>query len=242
MTIVPDGEPTLDLNLGELINLLKPLGIRIAVIQNSSLIWREEVRNALLKADWVSLKVDSTRQDTWKRIDRPHGSLQLKEILKGMKDFAEAYEGELVTETMLVQGLNDDTENLTQTAEYISQLNPTNAYIGIPTRPPAESWVKPPNEETLNKAYHIYESRIKNVEFLIGYEGNAFASSGNIEEDLLSITAVHPMREDAVAKLLDRNNSEGSAVTKLIEEKLLIELDYMGHRFYMRRLQTRDTP
>jgi wyosine [tRNA(Phe)-imidazoG37] synthetase (radical SAM superfamily) len=211
------------------------------VIQNSSLIWREEVRNALLKADWVSLKVDSTIQNTWKRIDRPHGSLQLKEILKGMKDFAEAYEGELVTETMLVQGLNDDTEDLTQTAEFISQLNPANAYIGIPTRPPAESWVKPQNEETLNKAYHLFESRIKKVEFIIGYEGNAFASSGKIEEDLLSITAVHPMREDAVAELLKRNSSEWSAVTKLIEEKLLIELEYMDHRFYMRRLQTRDS-
>lgn len=38
LTFVPDGEPTLDINLGIEIDLLKDLGIKIAVITNSSLI------------------------------------------------------------------------------------------------------------------------------------------------------------------------------------------------------------
>ena len=59
LTIVSDGEPTLDANLGRMIELLRPLGIKIAVITNASLIWREDVRSELKKADWVSLKVDS---------------------------------------------------------------------------------------------------------------------------------------------------------------------------------------
>jgi wyosine [tRNA(Phe)-imidazoG37] synthetase (radical SAM superfamily) len=36
LTFVPDGEPTLDVNLGNEIELLKTLGIKIAVITNSS--------------------------------------------------------------------------------------------------------------------------------------------------------------------------------------------------------------
>ena len=59
LTFVPDGEPTLDINLGNEIELLKPLGIKIAVISNASLIWQEQVRDDLRKADWVSLKVAS---------------------------------------------------------------------------------------------------------------------------------------------------------------------------------------
>ena len=43
LTFVPDGEPTLDINLGREIELLRPLGIKVAVISNSSLIWREDV-------------------------------------------------------------------------------------------------------------------------------------------------------------------------------------------------------
>ncbi|GAH79790.1 unnamed protein product, partial [marine sediment metagenome] len=48
LTFVPDGEPTLDKNLGRTIELLKPPGIKIAVITNGSLIWREDVREELM--------------------------------------------------------------------------------------------------------------------------------------------------------------------------------------------------
>ena len=59
LTFVPDGEPTLDANLGKEIDMLKPLGIKMAVISNASLIWDESVREDLKKADWVSVKVDA---------------------------------------------------------------------------------------------------------------------------------------------------------------------------------------
>ena len=52
LTFVSDGEPTLDCNLGKEIELLKSFGIKIAVITNASLIWREDVRQDLQKADW----------------------------------------------------------------------------------------------------------------------------------------------------------------------------------------------
>ncbi|HIC92765.1 MAG TPA: radical SAM protein, partial [Anaerolineae bacterium] len=53
LTFVPDGEPTLDLGLGRAIELLRPLGIKIAVLTNASLLWREDVREELMRADWV---------------------------------------------------------------------------------------------------------------------------------------------------------------------------------------------
>jgi wyosine [tRNA(Phe)-imidazoG37] synthetase (radical SAM superfamily) len=66
LAFVPDGEPTLDLNLGKEIELLKSVGIPIAVITNSSLIFKENVREALLLADWVSLKVDAVTEEIWR--------------------------------------------------------------------------------------------------------------------------------------------------------------------------------
>jgi wyosine [tRNA(Phe)-imidazoG37] synthetase (radical SAM superfamily) len=38
----------------------------------------------------------------WRKTDRPHRSLQLNAILDGMLEFREKYQGELVTETMLI--------------------------------------------------------------------------------------------------------------------------------------------
>lgn len=236
LTFVPDGEPTLDARLGREIELLRPLGIKIAVITNASLIWLRDVRESLMEADWVSLKIDSAREAIWRRLDRPYGTLQLESILKGMLEFANAYSGELVTETMLAQGVNDDDEQLAEVGDFLAQLRPARAYLSIPTRPPAEAWVRSPDEEVINRAYQTLHKRVGQVEYLIGYEGNAFAFMGDAEEDLLSITAVHPMREEAVSEFLTRAGADWSVVKRLINGGQLIETEYEGRSFYLRRL------
>lgn len=237
LTFVPDGEPTLDSSLVRVIGRLKPLGIKIAVISNGSLLWRADVREALVEADWVSVKVDAVRTDVWCRLNRPHRGLWLAMVLAGMKTFAEAYRGELATETMLVRGVNDDAAHLAKLAEFLAQLRPATAYLAVPTRPPAEAWVEPPSENNINQAFQLFRSRLEHVELLIGYEGNAFSATGNLAEDLLSITAVHPMREDAVQELLTTSSADMSVVRMLVAAGQLIETTYDGHKFYARRLK-----
>ena len=236
LTFVPNGEPTLDINLGREIEGLRSLGFKIAVITNASLIWREDVREDLSKADWVSLKIDSATQRLWRKINRPHRSLNLSSIMDGMLNFRGLYGGELVTETMLMNGFNADDDQLKELGKFLAGLKPDRAFLSIPTRPPAEKWVKPPDEKALNKAFQIVNAKISPVEYLIGYEGNAFAFTGNVVEDLLSITAVHPMRKDAVYDYLIKAGADWSRVHKLIAQRRLIETEYGGHKFYMRNL------
>ena len=237
LTFVPDGEPTLDVNLGWEISLLRPLGIPIAVISNASLIWREDVREELAKADWVSLKADAASTETWRRVDRPHGSLDLDDIQDGMLAFARDYEGMLVTETMLIDRINDGEETMAEVSDFLARLKPDRAYIAIPTRPPAESWAHAPSEEKINRAYQILSERLDHVEYLIGYEGNAFAFTGAVEEDLLSITAVHPMRKEAVDEFLRRAGADWEVVRRLVAQEQLVETEYGAHPFYMRKLR-----
>jgi len=239
LTFVADGEPTLDINLGHEIDQLKPLGIKIAVITNASLIWQKDVRDNLMKADWVSLKIDATREPIWRKVDRPYGRLQLAPILDGMLEFAKDYSGELVTETMLVKGLNDSDASLREIAGFLARLRPAISYLAVPTRPPAEEWVQPPSEEFISRAYHILHDRVDHVEYLIGYEGNAFAFTGDVEKDLLSITAVHPMREEAVDDFLARAGADWSVIERLIERRQLIKTRYKGRCFYMRKLRSK---
>jgi wyosine [tRNA(Phe)-imidazoG37] synthetase (radical SAM superfamily) len=236
LTFVPDGEPTLDLNLGREIEGLRPLGIKIAVISNASLVWRDDVREELAKADWVSLKADAASEEIWRRVNRPHKSLQLDAIQEGMLAFAQDYDGVLCTETMLVDGINDGEDAIAEVADFLAHLKPDRAYLAIPTRPPAEPWAQAPGEETINQAYQIVSKRVNHVEYLIGYEGTAFAFTGDIEEDLLSITSVHPMREDAVREFLERAEGEWETVRRLMSEEKLVEVKHGGHRFYLRKL------
>jgi wyosine [tRNA(Phe)-imidazoG37] synthetase (radical SAM superfamily) len=234
LTFVADGEPTLDVNLGNEIEILKSLGIKIAVITNSALIWRKDVRTDLAKADWVSLKIDSTSEKIWRRINRPHQALKPEAIWAGMLEFADGYSGTLVTETMLVKSLNEGAKNFREIANFLSQFQPAIAYVAVPTRPPAEKWVKPPDESIINEAFQILNEKPFQVEYLIGYEGNAFAFTGDVAKDLLSVTAVHPMREDAVKEFLSRAESDWSLINQLIRKNKLIKMAYNGHRFYMR--------
>jgi len=236
LSFVPDGEPTLDLNLGRTIDLIRPLGIKIAVITNSSLIWREDVRDELARADWVSLKVDSVRGDVWRRIDRPHGKLSLTQILDGVFAFSESFAGRLVTETMLVEGVNESTELLEELASFLARLRPDTAYLAIPTRPPTETDVRAPDEAGITRAWSILSGVLDNVEYLTGYEGNTFFSGGRVDNDLLAITSVHPMRADAVDALLARRGADRSVVQRLVDAGELVEVEYGGQSFLMRKL------
>lgn len=158
-----------------------------------------------------------------------------------MLEFRKEFKGKIVTETMLIDGIDYGNE-FEKIAEFLRELKPDKAYIAVPTRPPAEPWVKPAKEDVINHAYQVFSEILgdERVEYLIGYEGNAFAFTGNVEEDLLSITSVHPMREDAVAEFLEKANADWSIVEKLLKEGKLIELEYNGKRFYMRRLKSRE--
>jgi len=237
LTFVSDGEPTLDIHLGEVIELLKEIGIRIAIITNASLISRKDVRDDLRGADWVSVKVDTVSNDIWRRLNRPRRSLKLDEILTGILEFSRTLQGDLFTETMIIKDINNMPGEIEKIADFIAKVNPKKSYISIPTRPPAEKWVQSVSEHALSVAYHIFSERHIDVECLIGYEGNAFAYTGNVEEDLLSITSVHPMRKDAVKEYLAKANADWEAVEKLIREEKLIETTYKESKFYTRRFR-----
>ncbi len=237
LTFVPDGEPTLDVGLERSIHVLRDLGIPIAVLTNGSLLTRSDVRAALAEADHVSLKVDTVRDVTWRRINRPHRRLDLAGILDGMLTFASGFEGTLSTETMLVAGLNDDEDELRATGAFVSELNPETAYLTVPTRPPAEGWVVPPEEAVLARAHEIFRRFHPRVELLLGFEGEGFVSAGDPVEDLLAITSVHPMREAAVRRLLARGGAGWDVVEELVERGALTETRYGGHRFYVRAVR-----
>lgn len=234
ITFVPEGEPTLDRNIGEEIRRVKSFGHKVAVITNGSLLWKKDVRDDLQMADWVSIKVDSVQSLTWRELNRPNTSLGLREILDGLLEFSSTYRGLLSTETMLIADYNDSPEELDSTAGFIAQLYPYKSYITLPTWPTAEKWVQPASAYKLAVAYSIFRKHSINTEYLVGYEGNRFASTGESEEDILSITSVHPMRKDAMQNYLKENNLDWSTVETLLADENLLETKYNGRIFYVR--------
>lgn len=233
LTFVPDGEPTLDVNLREAMSLLRPLGYPIAVISNASLASRAEVRETLKKADWLSLKVDAVDEGVWRRINRPDERLSLAPILEGIELLAGEYFGTLTTETMLVPGVNDADAELRAVAAYLDRVAPAVAYLLAPIRPPAEAWVRMPDEALVARAYEIFSAELDEVECVVGEETGSFASTGETEADLLDVMAVHPMREDSVRDLLAKAGAGWEIVQRLLDEGRIVAVEHAGRRFYM---------
>jgi wyosine [tRNA(Phe)-imidazoG37] synthetase (radical SAM superfamily) len=234
LSFVPDGEPTLDSQLGENIEALRGFGIPIAVFTNATLLWREDVRSRLRLADLVSIKVDSVDEAAWRKVNRPHRDLELSIILRGIREFAAGYAGTLISETMLLAGINDSPDSLIATAEFLAGIAPRTAYLAVPTRPPTVEGTHGPDEAGLIRAHQIFSARLPKVELLTGHETGNFAHTGNAREDLLAITAVHPMREAAVRHLLAEDRADWSLIEALLAEGALKAVEYADERFYLR--------
>ncbi|HHP7235689.1 MAG TPA: radical SAM protein [Desulfobacterales bacterium] len=235
LTFVPDGEPTLDCNLGDEIEMLKALGVPVAVITNATMLGAAGVADKLRRADWVSLKIDAVHAAVWRKINRPHKELQLFRILEGMLDFAREFSGTLTTETMLVGGLNDSDAHVREIANFLRKLDPAVAYLSVPTRPPAEKWVQVPDQARINSAYQRFSEQVGRVELLIGYEGDQFAATGDVGSDILNIAAVHPLRKGALKMLLSRRGASWQLVEDLVIQGELGVTEYRGHEYYLRR-------
>lgn len=236
LTLVPDGESTLDLNLGKIIKLLRTLNMKIAIITNATLLWMEDVRNELKDLDRVSIKVDSVIEEQWKEVDRPNPLLSLPLVLDGIIAFTKIFTGLLSTETMLVRGVNDSEMSLRATAKFLSKLNAEKSYIIAPTRPPSESWVEIPEESTLTQAYQIFTENGLDTELLAGFSTEDFSASGDVVQELLNITAVHPLRESEVFEFFDNGGISHRILKDLLRDEKLTRIVYDGKPFYLRKL------
>jgi len=237
LTLVPDGEPTLDLNLGKIIRELKQFGIPVAVISNASLIDRLDVQQELMEADWVSLKVDSVDEAVWRKINRPHRRLSLPIILEGMLAFKQKYPEKLVTESMLVAGLNDNERITRQLCGFLLELQPSVSYLSIPTRPPAEAEVTPPSPEALQEIIEICSEQVPFVELLFESEVGDFVSTGNLREDILSITAVHPLREEPLRAMVSAAGGTWQLVQDLLADGSILTILYRDERYFFHRFK-----
>lgn len=234
LTFVPDGEPTLDINLGEEIRILKEAGHKVAVITNASLLWKSEVQKDLMKADYISAKVDTVSEIKWRQINRPNNRLNHKSILEGLINFSKVYKGELTTETMIIKGINDGEEDADELLNYLKKVNAEINYLMVPLRPPAEGRVKISEEETIVKIYNRLQNELKKVELLMHPEPDDFSTAGNLENEILKITSVHPMREESLKKLISKNGKKWNIIQKLIDKGNLKEVSYDNQKYFTR--------
>lgn len=172
IAFVSSGEPTLDVNLGKTIEKLRSFGIRIAVLSNASLIWQPEVREQLAGVDCAFFKLDAVTEKEWMLTNQPHRDIKLDKILAGLKLFAATYDGCILTETVLVSGVNDDVETLTKTAEYLGSLIPDKAFLSTSLFSQDSVQLSTPLEDCFDKSYRIFKQHLPQIQCRFGHRSD----------------------------------------------------------------------
>ena len=174
----------------------------MAIITNGALFYSPEVRKELAAADAVLPTLDAGNARLYRKINRPHPDITYERLIDGLIAFHEEYLGKLWVEVMLVRGLNDTAQALGDIAKVLQMIKPDAVHINLPTRPPAEAWVQPPDEEGLMRAISI----LGNIaEVVHPAEGDFdLGSYENVVDAVAGIITRHPMRQDELERTLVR--------------------------------------
>ena len=231
VTFVGDGEPTLNKDLGWLIKGTKEqLEVRTTVITNGSLLFREDVRSDLKHADVVMPTLDAGNEKTFRAVNRPHRSIRFDTMLQGLIDFRHEYSGQIWLEVMLVKDVNDSEKELQSIVKAVDIIAPDRVYVVTPIRPPAESWVEPPEPETILMAQELIGKAIPIVSRESGQFG--LGEFSDAREAIMEIGSRHPLRQDQATEIEGVFGVSGE-VDQMLRDGRLIRTAYGGTTYLL---------
>lgn len=213
ITFVGSGEPTLHSGLGEMMRQVKQMtALPVGLITNGALFYRPEVRRDVLAADAIMPTLSAGSAELHHLLHRHHPDVSFACHVAGLIALRREFTGQLWLELMLIAGMNDTVAALTDIARIVAQIKPDEIHITLPTRPPAETWVAPPEEEALMQATAILGEVARVVHPLVGTF--QLAVNGDLCAAIADLVQRHPLSEAQVDALLAAHSAESLAVVK----------------------------
>jgi wyosine [tRNA(Phe)-imidazoG37] synthetase (radical SAM superfamily) len=144
ITLSGCGEPTLHSRMGELIDRIKKrTTLPVAVLTNSSLLWQDEVRAQLLRADVICPSLDAGDEETFRAVNRPHRGIAYEEILYGLHQLRHQFRGQMNLEILLLESFTATEEHVAKLAQRARAIHPDRIQLNTTTRPHAGRTVIP---------------------------------------------------------------------------------------------------
>ena len=202
ITLTANGEPTLYPYLNELIDEINKVKntTETLILTNSATLINEKIFNTLLKLDQVKLSLDAISDDIFKKIDRPHINIKVKDIVKKVQEFSKVYKGKLFIEILFVHGLNDTKDEIKKLNETLLTINASRVDLGTIDRPPAYP-VTGISYKELYEASLLFDSSIPiHIASRIHAEPN---NSEYSEADILNTLDKRPLTIDDINLLFD---------------------------------------
>lgn len=220
ITLTANGEPTLYPHLSELIDEINAMKgkTETLILTNSATLMDESVYDALLKLDQVKLSLDAVSSDVFKKIDRPHQSIRVEDIVQKVMTFSREYTGKLFIEILFVHELNDTKEEIAKLNDVLLDVNAIRIDLGTIDRPPAYPVVGISYRELHNISMAFDSSLPIHIASRIHAEPN---NTSYNEEEILNTLDKRPLTQEDIKLLLDENSQE-LLQTLIKEEKVAI--------------------
>ena len=205
ITLTANGEPTLYPHLSSLIDEINKIKseTETLILTNSATLVNKNVFDNLLKLDQVKLSLDAISPDIFKKIDRPHESIKIGEVVQKVKDFSKVYKGKLFIEILFVYGLNDTKEEVEKLNEVLLEINAQRIDLGTIDRPPAYPVVGISYKELFEISNMFDTSLPIHIASRIHAEAN---NSSYSDEEILNTLDKRPLTIDDLKLLLDEDS------------------------------------
>ena len=205
ITLTANGEPTLYPKMNELIRAIDSIkgSTETLILTNSAALVDKKVFNSLLKLDQVKLSLDAISPDIFKKIDRPHESIKVEDIVKQVVAFSKVYTGKLFIEILFVHELNDTPAEIQKLNDVLLDVNAIRVDIGTIDRPPAYP-VMGVSYKELHNISMVFDSSLPiHIASRIHAEPN---NAPYTEEEILNTLDKRPLTFDDIKLLLDEES------------------------------------
>ena len=222
ITLTANGEPTLYPRMNQLIEEIDKIKgkTETLILTNSATLMDTNVFDSLLKLDQVKLSLDAVSPDVFKKIDRPHESIKVEDIVESVVAFSKAYKGKLFIEILFVHELNDTPAEVKKLNDVLLSINAQRIDLGTIDRPPAYPVVGVSYKE-LHEISMAFDSSLPiHIASRIHAEPNNASYS---EEEILNTLDKRPLTQDDVNLLLDEE-SKVRLQTLLDDEEVSIKV------------------
>jgi wyosine [tRNA(Phe)-imidazoG37] synthetase (radical SAM superfamily) len=212
ITFSGSGEPTLNSDIGILIKRVKEITtIPIAVLTNSTLLFMEDVQKDLMKADVVLPSLDAASPEIFRRINRPHHSLNVASVINGLKSFRELFSGQLWLEVMLIKGFNDKSEELSRIKNVISEIRPDRVHLNTVIRPPSEVYAEPLSYTEMLAIRDLFGAGCK---IIAEFHGKRHNEVKDVEESIIEMAKRRPVTILDIANTLGISEKNAESIIK----------------------------
>lgn len=232
ITFSGSGEPTINTKIKNLIEKIQKITtIPIAVITNSSLLYRPAVQKSLLGADIVLPTLTTANDTTYKKIHRPVSPLTAKKVIDGLIRFRKIYKGKIYLELMFIRGFNDSIKEIMALKDAIKKIKPDRVQLNTVVRPPSEVFAQPLTPKELNRVKKIIG---ENCEVVAEFrKGENILKTDDKRRLILEYLKRRPGTQDDICKSLDINQNEVvKYLVDLLKRRMINIRRYRGKIFY----------